>query len=350
MAAWPVEPLEHSHPPPAGGLGRRFMLAAAPWLAISGADAAIDFPVLDARAVPGLNEAGRAEYRRFLMMNTPRAFALSPSGIIGAAGGAISDSAAGQEALVLCGRAGGRDARLYAKDLEVVWSRPAGQLQPQRAALIETWNYSFVPDRRFFWRGPDNAKGVYIWAHGTSTDPLGLQPPPHVRIFNNAGYDIVRFDRVPNADDVDRAALWLRQGIGFMRHAGWRRVIAGGHSRGGWNCLQMAKFTDLADALIAESPAAQGVASGFFLSSQTDDLRQIVADVPRTRTKLVFIQFQDDPYIGSADSRAHLVESLRTRVGGLLLIDRPTAFSGHFAARVLGFAEQFGGSLLDFAG
>ena len=341
--------LDRVHAPRAGVLSRRSLLGAAPLLAVAGVYDAPTFPVLDVEAVPGLNDAGRGEYRRFLMMNTPRAFALSHAGVAGAAGGAIRACGAAQQAVVLCERAGGQAARLYAQDLDVVWNNPAGPPPPQRAPLIETWNYSFVPDRRFFWRGAANAKGIYIWAHGTSTDPLGLQPPPHVRVFNNAGYDIVRFDRVPNADDVDRAALWLRHGIAFMRQAGWRRVIAGGHSRGGWNCLQMAKFADLADALIAESPAAQGVASGFLLSSQTDDLRQIVAGVPRTHTKLAFIQFQDDPYIGSADSRAHLVESLRERVGGLLLIDRPPTFSGHFAAQALSFAERFGGVLLNFA-
>jgi hypothetical protein len=342
-------------------MNRRLLLAAFPALlaAARGAPTGTpaDFPVLNVAAVPGLDQAGRIAYRRFLMMDTPRAFALAAGGVCGAAGEALSDDAARQQALAQCARAGGRNARVYAQDLEVVWthapiapnhSSPLAPAPP-RPPLIETWNYSFIPDARFFWRGPASAKGVYIWAHGTSTDPLGLQPPPHVRVFNNAGYDIVRFDRVPNADDVDRAALWLRQGIAFMRKSGWRRVIAGGHSRGGWNCLQMVKFAGLADALIAESPAAHGVASGFYLSSQTDDLRQIVDRVPPTRTRLVFIQFRDDPFIGDPDTRLHLVESLRPRLGGLLVIDRPAGFAGHYAARALGFAERFGDALLGVA-
>ena len=304
--------------------------------------------LLDAGAVPGLNDAGRAEYRRFLMMDLPRAFALSPSGATGAVGAAMTVRAAAQAALAMCGGTGA-GARLYAQDLDVVWTRPAGPPPPQRAALIETWNYSFVPDQRFLWRGPSDARGVYIWAHGTSTNPFGLQPPPHVRVFNNAGYDIVRFDRVPNADDVDRAATWLSHGIGFMRKTGWRRVIAGGHSRGGWNCLQMLKFADLADVVVAESPAAQGIASGFYLSGQTDDLREIVGDVPRTRSKLVFVQFSDDPYIGDPDSRARLIERLRPRLAGLVLIDRPSGFSGHFAGRALAFAGRFHDVLVEFA-
>jgi hypothetical protein len=330
-----------------------------------------DFPVLNVAAVPYLNAAGQQAYRDFLLMDVPRAFAVASDGHSGAAGAALSPAAARQQAVAVCGEAGGRDPRIYAEDLAVVWTAPPGPVAggasilphpaltrppgppnsfgPPPPALIATWNYSFAPDTRFFWRGPGTARGLYIWAHGSTADPQGLQPPPHVRAFNNAGFDIVRFDRVPNADDVERAAGWLRSGIGNLRAMGWRFVVAGGHSRGGWNVLQMLKTANLADLAIADSPAAHGVASGFFLSSQTDDLRQIVASVPQTRTKLVFIQFSDDPFIGDAQTRVRLIERLRPQLGGLLVIDRPAGFSGHLAAAELGFAERFSGALLALA-
>ena len=332
--------------PPAGARGtapgflkRRRFIAALPAAILTGAARADHFPILDVAAVP---ETARAAYRDFLIMNVPRAFALGPGGRAGAAGDALNATAAIQQAFAQAGPS----ARLYAQDLAIAGQRPPPSPPPP---LIETWNYSFVPDPRFLWRGPQAARGAYLWAHGTSTDPLGLQPPPHVRVFNNAGYDIVRFDRVPNADDVDRAALWLRAGIARVRDMGWRAVIAGGHSRGAWNCLQMLKFANLADMVVADSPAAHGIASGFFMSSQTDDLRQIVNDVPQTRTKLAFIQFSADEFIGDADTRTRLIERLRPRLGGLLLIDRPPEFASHFAARDLRFAKIFGKSLLALA-
>jgi hypothetical protein len=294
---------------------------------------------------PDLDAAGRRAYARFLLMDVPRAFAVSANGPVGSAGGALSADEAASQALADCAAAGGKGARLYAQDLSVLGAAPNTAIPP-RAPFIETWNYSFAPDARFLWRGPAAARGLYIWAHGTSTDPTGLQPPPHVRAFNNAGYDIVRFDREPNADDVERAAGWLRAGIRRLRSLGWRRVLVGGHSRGAWNGLQMLRVADLADAVIADSPAAHGTAGGFFMSSQIDDLRQIIAAVPRTRTRLVFIQFTDDMFCADPDDRVRLIERLRPRLGGLLTIDRPPGFSGHNAARDLRFAESFAAAMI----
>jgi hypothetical protein len=329
-------------------LARRTLLAGSA-AAVLTPEAAPGTAILDVSAVPRLDDAGRAAYRVFLLADLPRAFAVGEHGQVGAAAGAPNAADAQRQALQACRRNGAAAPRLYAQDLAVVWTAPAPPPAPQQAPLIETWNYSFTPDARFFWQGPARARGVYVWAHGTSTDPFGLQPPPHVRAFNNAGFDIVRFDRVPNADDVDRAALWLRGGLRTVRQLGWRQVVSGGHSRGAWNCLQMLKTANLADLVIADSPAAHGMAGGFFLSAQTDDLRQIVDDVPPSRTRLVFIQFQDDPYIGDPDVRRHLIDRLQARLGGLVVIDRPAGFSGHFAARGMAFAVRFSNELLKAA-
>jgi hypothetical protein len=332
-----------------GQLTRRALLAAAPAAMVAGVTPDPRFPVLDVARAPGLDEAGRRAYAAFLLMDLPRAFAIGANGRVGMAGGALSTGQARTQALAACQGVGGPTARIYAQDLAVVWDgRPAPMAQ-QRPPLISNWNDSFVPDIRFFWRGPDAARGVYIWAHGTSTDPLGLQPPPHVRAFNNAGFDIIRFDRIPNADDVDRAAQWLHAGIVTLRAMNWRFVVIGGHSRGAWNCLQMLKTANLADVVIADSPAAHGMGGSLFLSAQTDDLRQIVQAVPPTRTRLAFVQFANDPFIGDPDKRLGLIETLRPRLSGLLMIDRPPGFSGHLAARSLEFAARFSARLLALA-
>ncbi len=314
-------------------LTRRQFGAAAVWAAL---------PIL---APPALQPAARQAYARFLLMDLPRAFVVSVNGPTGSAGGALSLEAATGQALADCAVAGGRNAHVFAQNLSVVGAAPNAAIPP-RKPFIETWNYSFVADDRFLWQGPALARGLYIWAHGTSTDPTGLQPPPHVRAFNTAGYDIVRFDREPNADDLDRAAGWLRDGIRRLRALGWPRVIVGGHSRGGWNALQMLRVANLADAVIAESPAAHGTAGGFFMSSQIDDLRQIVAAVPPARTRMVFIQFADDMFCADPDERSHLIERLRPRLAGLLTVDRPPGFAGHNAARDLRFAETFGARMI----
>ena len=139
---------------------------------------------------------------------------------------------------------------------------------PPPPPFFSTWNSEFAPDNRYLWPGRANRRDFYVWAHGLGGgDNRGLQPQPHVRPFNNAGFDIIRFDRCPSSDETQRAAGWLRDGLQRLRAMGWRRIIAGGQSRGAWNALQMLDTPGLADAVIAISPAAHGECGSPFMSS-----------------------------------------------------------------------------------
>ncbi|MBV8588536.1 MAG: alpha/beta hydrolase, partial [Acetobacteraceae bacterium] len=195
------------------------------------------------------------------------------------------------------------------------------------------------------------SSGVYVWAHGVGGgDNRGLQPQPHVRLFNNIGFDVIRFDRCPSADETERAAGWLRDGLVGLRQIGWRRVIVGGQSRGAWNALQMMDTPGLADVIVAISPAAQGEGGSPFMSSQTDELRRIVDGVETaSASRLGFVQFEGDTYIGDPDRRRELIEQLRPRLARLMVIDRPVGFSGHFAGGQARFAEIYGPALLGLA-
>ena len=314
-------------------------------------------PVLDGGAVPGLTEEGRAAYASFLRTNLPRAFAIGgpgggPGGGMGAygwSGGSASAVVAQHSALDDCAKRGATDCRLYATDLSVV-GQPPPPLPP--GALQSTWNYSVDPDIRYIWRGPAAAAGVYVWCHGTSgdVDSRGKQPQPHVRQFNNAGYDVVRFDRDPIADrDRVRAAGWLVDTLTDLRARGYRRIVVGGQSRGAWTALMMLATPGLADVVIAVSPAAHGSGGSTNLSAQYDDLRQLVSGVRPARTRVAFVQFAADPFAGDLDGRRALIERLRPTVGGLLMIDQPPGFTGHYGGNSVHFAEQFGPCLLRFA-
>jgi hypothetical protein len=330
-------------------------MAALLWWAPVSAQPAPSFPVLDTAAVPGLDAEGRAQYARFLVSNLPRAFALSGgSGKSGWVGGAKTEAEARDGALASCARKGATDCALYAAGLDVVWQGRAPQVRPPPRALIETGNYAFVPDERFLWRGPAAARGVYVWSHGKSPgfggDERGLQPQPHVRFFNNAGFDVVRFDRAPLADDRERAAGWLRDGLAALRKRGWRMVIAGGQSRGAWNSLQMLDTPGLADVVIAVSPAAHGSGASVNLGAQTDDFRAMLSGDPRSSARVAMVQFRNDLFMGDGDARAAMMERiLRPKVAAMLLIDRPEGFSGHGAGAQFGFADSYGACLLRFA-
>lgn len=308
-------------------------------------------PLLDDRAVPGLDDAGRAAYRRWLGSNLPRAVAIGANGPVGWAGGAGTLDQARARALDICRERGGEGCALYAENLDIVWPGRQAASPPSPGPLISSINYEFAPDQRYIWRGPAAARGVYIWSHGRGLlqDSRGLQPQPHVRLFNNAGFDVVRFDRHPNADDANRAAGWLRDGIAELRRRGYRAVVAGGQSRGGWNSLQALEELNLADVVIAVSAAAHGTGGSTNLMAQNDDLRALVSGIPASRTRVAFVQFREDTYMIDADDRTRLMERLRPRTGGLLLIDRPEGLNGHGAGGSAKFSTQFGACLLHFA-
>ncbi len=307
---------------------------------------------------PGLAPSVRAEYARFLDDNLPRAFALSPDG---RAGRGIGDTPAlaRDAALASCARSAPLQAAatpaqpctLWADGLSVVAPGRESAPPPPPATLRDTWNYTLAPDPRFLWHGSAEAAGVVLWAHGRTTgqDSRGVQPPPLLRPFNNAGLDIVRLDREPFADDRDRAAGWMRDSLALLRRLGYRRVVAAGQSRGAWNALQSLDTPGLADAVIALSPAAQGSAAGTNLGSQDDELRRLVRAAAPSATRLAVAQFADDPFAADEDDRARRLAALRPTLGAVLLIDRPPGLRGHGAGLDPEFAARFSACLLRFA-
>lgn len=309
---------------------------------------------LDTAAVPYLDGAGRGTYSRFLLLPLPRAAAIASNGKVAGAHDPTAERSR-EHALSLCAERGGIGCAIYAEDYDVVWQgRPCAPRAQPPETLINSINYAFAPDARFLWRGPQAAAGVFVWSHGQSgaKDSRGLQPPPLVRLFNNAGFDVVRFDRHPNVDTPLRAVGWLRGGLTEMRRLGYRRVLAGGQSRGGWTSLEGAlDQPGLVDGVIATSPGAHGWGSGSNLLAKTDDLQTIARRANAPAARVVYAQFRDDPRLsdGEADALARVMsEQLRPRVGAVLLLDRPEGFSGHGAADGMPFAVRYGSCLLRF--
>ena len=312
---------------------------------------AADLPVLDVTAVPHLTPEVRASYERFLLINLPRAFALSGTGATGRWGGGGTLAQARDKALAMCATQGATDCAIYAEDLAVVWpGRAHVDPPPVPGPLITGSGYAFTPDARFIWHGPQTARGLFVWGHGkapSNQDLSGDQPQSYVRAFNNAGFDIVRFGRAPFTDYPDSAEGWLREALPKLRARGWRMLVVGGQSRGAWNSLQMLDTPGLADVVIAVSPASLNLS---MRQMEAAELYRILHAANAPTTRVAVAQFQGDGYVTtSLDERvASLRDGLTGRVGALLLIDQPKGLTGHSAGNSIDFGVRFGPCLLRF--
>ena len=277
----------------------------------------LNVPVLDATAVPHLGTEGREDYARFLQQATPRAFALSPEGAWGWAAALPDAAATAARAVELCASWGGSGCKLYAQDLAVVWQgRESPAPPPAPTTPVEAGvGWSLVPDGRFLWQGPQAARGAYVWAHGRAAggqDSRGSQPQPHVRVFNNAGYDVLRFDRDPATDETDIAAGWLHKALQTLRAQGYARIIMGGQSRGAWNALQALDTPGLVDGVVAVAPAAHGATGSPAWAWALEDLRQVIRAARSPLARVVVANFAKDEFDPDPTRRAALFRTLDT--------------------------------------
>lgn len=301
----------------------------------------------DAASLPHLRDDGQSSYARFLITNLPRALAISPNGWWGWFGGAGTIEDARAKALKSCTDKGGQGCAIYIEDLQMAGTQQARA--PVPGPLIQDSMHAFVPDPRYLWHGPAAARGIYIWGHGKAdqwTDNRGQQPPPYVRAFNNAGYDVVRFDRAPAYDYDTYAARWLHEGAAELRRQGWRTVIAGGQSWGAWAALTTLDTPGLVDAVVAVSP---GNSNKYMGATQASGFPALTQHANAPGARVVVVQFVDDFFSGDPDERVTLLRTvLRPHVGALLVVDRPAGFSGHGAGNSSAFAYKFAGCILGF--
>jgi hypothetical protein len=298
---------------------------------------------------PAAAEA-RESLARYLQFNLPRAFALSRPDFRHAGFGSGGDpDAVRRRALQACTEAGGRACEIVAENLTVAGTTPPA---PPATPLLRGDGWEFTPDPRFTWHGPARAAGLYVFAHGHAShvDARFRQPPMHVRAFNNAGYDIVRFDREPHADAwPDRMATRLAEGLRTLRAQGWRSIACGGQSRGGWNCLQTLDTDSPPDLVVAVAPATHGTDADSQIIGATAAAYRLFSGA-RVPTRVALVQFAGDPFLRDPTRRAELArDRLAPRVGALLLIDRPAGFTGHGAGETTRFGLQFGPCLVRFA-
>ena len=311
-------------------------------------------PLLGFAEALSLPPPARSQAERFLRMNTPRVFVAGPEGRFGWQAGGGTPEEVERRALESCQRNTAITCRVVVRDLSIVapghvWS-PG---EPPPGMRIASMSRETVPDPNFLWWGPERARGVLVFGHGRApggADSRGRQPQGWTRHFNNAGYDIWRFDRHPSSDQAVRAAGWLRDDLAELRRRGYRHVVVAGQSRGGWNALMVMDTPGLADVHIAIAPAAHGDAGGPAHASQFDDLRAIIAAAAGApRARLAVANFRNDNFDAEPERRGAMFRELGARSAAFLFIDRPEQPTGHGAGSATAFNDRFGACLFRFA-
>jgi hypothetical protein len=313
-------------------------------------------PLLDLAAVPGIGPNGQAELARTLLRNLPRAFAIGPGGAFASRAGAAPAAEVQRLALEACQAhtPGRTPCTLWLRDLEIAapgheWA-PA---PPPEALAFGDERRIVLPDPRFLWWGPEAARGVLVWAHGRNADGAesrGSQPQAWIRRFNNAGWDVWRFDREPATDFTRAATAWLRLDLAELRRRGYGRVVAAGQSRGAWNALAVLDTPGLTEATIAIAPAALATMDAPGQAAQLAALRRLVEGATGAAgTRVAVANFRADPFDGLPEDRASVLRGLQGRAAAFLLIDRPEGIAGHMGGGSRAFAERYGACLFLFA-
>lgn len=253
----------------------------------------------------------------------------------GLASGAPDATAARADALADC--AADAAAKAVAGECRLAPPPPAaltGEVGPFRVApFLRRW-------------GPEQAQGVVVWGHGSAgprgDDLTATVTPGVVTVLNQAGWDVLRYDRKP-AEDRDPAALErLVAGVEALRGSGYRRVVLGGVSRGGWRAMQAAaERPGAVYAVVALAPAAWGpVARNGRAELAMTRFAEMLERLRGAPVRLAVAVFEADPYDPGPAARAAAVAALP---GALALW--PEGFGGHGGGEDWRFTQRMAGCL-----
>src|ERR1700730_2531586 len=155
-----------------------------------------------------------------------------------------------------------------------------------------------------FW-GPQRAKGVIVWSHGTPSlgDCPDRQPaaaPAFIVRFNLDGWDILRFDRDPCSDEINRAVAEIATSLPQLQAAGYRRIVLAGQSRGAWHSLAALSVPGLAAyiaGVIGVSPAKHGTKLRYVTETGSYEWKVLVDHLAAPRVSIALIFFPRDQYL-----------------------------------------------------
>lgn len=281
----------------------------------------------------------------------PAAFALARDAAgrsaWGYVGGAPSPAVAETAALERC-RRGLAQLQAECRILAVDAGRPGGPAVPLAEGGMGPFRWAPMLLRR----GPEVARGVLVWGHGyggPERDYRNQATPAFVSLLNDNGWDVLRFDRHPSDDSLFASLPRLTTALPALRQAGYRRILLGGQSRGGWQAVMAAsERPELVDGVIATAPAAHGEASRpNNHAAAADDFRRLLAGLPAGGPRVAMVFFEGDDYDPDPERRAALLEARAAeRTAPTLALWPEPPLRGHGGAGDVRFALLHGGCLI----
>ena len=217
---------------------------------------------------------------------------------------------------------------------------------------------SFHRSSEYSYWGPQRAKGVIVWSHGTPSlgDCADRQParaPAFIMRFNLDGWDILRFDRDPCSDQINQAVAQIATSLPQLKTAGYRRIVLAGQSRGAWHSLEALSVPGLAayvSAVIGVSPAKHGTNIRYVTETGSYEWKVLIDHLATPRVPIALIFFQRDDYIPDAPQRAAYAAAALAQKGNqaVVIYEDEGAGVGHGGATNVRFTEKYSACLIRF--
>ncbi len=265
-------------------------------------------------------------------------------------GGHATPAAAEAAALARCRQALGAlqaECRVLARDGTLAAGAGGPGIAPRQGTLGP-----FRVSPLHLRRGPEAARGVLVWGHGyggPDRDNRSVPTPGLASVLNDAGWDVLRFDRHPGEDSLFTSQPRLAAALPALRAAGYRRVLLGGQSRGGWQAVMAAsEQPELVEAVIAAAPAAHGeTRRPNNHGAALEDFRRLLAGLPPGGPRALLVLFDGDEFDADPERRAAMVEALaRDRPAPLLALWPQQGIAGHAGVADWRFTRLYGGCVL----
>ncbi|MBO1081742.1 alpha/beta hydrolase family protein [Roseomonas haemaphysalidis] len=215
---------------------------------------------------------------------------------------------------------------------------------PQQVDIFRTSPLHFL-------RGPEQSEGVVVYGHGyggPDADGRSSRAPGWLSGFNDAGWDILRYDRHPAEDELYNTLPRLIRAVPRLRALGYRRIVLAGGSRGGWQSLLAAGEASGVDTVLAIAPAAHG-RSGAGHSAVLDDWQRGLGALPSKQVRVAAVLFDDDRFDPDPERRASMLMANGLQRGVPVLALRPQQpVRGHSGDALWQFTHDYTQCLVSF--